>query len=96
MMNPLDASERGLENQQTVELRSRVGKITLPLEVNETLMRGVVSVPHGWGHGEEGVNLMVARKRPGVSINDVTDDRLIDELSGNAAFSGVPVLVAAI
>jgi hypothetical protein len=26
-----------------------------------------------------------------VSVNDLTDDQLIDVLSGNAAFSGVPV-----
>jgi hypothetical protein len=30
-----------------------------------------------------------------VSVNDLTDDQLIDELSGNAAFSGVPVTVKA-
>jgi hypothetical protein len=31
-----------------------------------------------------------------VSVNDLTDDQSIDVLSGNAAFSGVPVTVAAV
>ena len=30
---------------------------------------------------------------PGVSLNDLTDDLRVDPLSGNAAFSGVPVEV---
>jgi len=57
-------------------------------------MPGVVSLPHGFGHGREGVQLRVAASRPGVSVNDLTDERAID-ISGNAAFSGVPVTVQA-
>jgi hypothetical protein len=35
-------------------------------------------------------------QRPaGVSANDLTDERQLDELSGNAALNGVPVTVAA-
>jgi hypothetical protein len=30
---------------------------------------------------------------PGVSLNDLTDDLLVDALSGNAQLSGVPVEV---
>jgi hypothetical protein len=30
-----------------------------------------------------------------VSANDLTDERLLDELSGNAALNGVPVQVEA-
>jgi len=56
-------------------------------------MPGVVSVPHGWGHGRAGVKLRVAAKAPGVSINDVIDPARIDELSGTAALSGQPVEV---
>jgi len=36
----------------------------------------------------------VAKKHPGVSANILTDDQLIDMLSGNAAFNGVAVTVA--
>ena len=40
--------------------------------------------------------MRVAAAHPGASVNDVTDELLVDALSGNAAFSGVPVEVAAV
>ena len=54
-------------------------------------MRGVVSIPHGYGHDLEGVQLDTAKNHAGVSINDLTDEMQIDELTGNAAFSNVKV-----
>jgi hypothetical protein len=57
-------------------------------------MPGVVSLPHGFGHAREGVRLGVATARPGASINDVTDPERLDALTGNAAFSGLPVELA--
>jgi hypothetical protein len=56
------------------------------------MMPGVVSLPHGYGHQQDGVLLERASKVVGVSINDLTDPERLD-VSGNAAFSGVPVLV---
>jgi hypothetical protein len=63
--------------------------------VSDDIAPGVVSMPHGWGHARDGVELRVARERPGASINDVTDDMRVDALSGTAAFSGTPVFVEA-
>ena len=60
------------------------------------MMPGVVSLPHGWGHTRPGVRLRVATDRPGVSVNDVTDEQLVDRLTGNVVFNGVPVEVTAI
>ena len=57
------------------------------------MMPGVVSLPHGWGHGRQGVQLAIARAQPGASANDLTDERQLDALSGNAALNGVPVEV---
>ena len=54
-------------------------------------MPGVVSIPHGFGHGRKGVKQKIAQEHAGVSVNDLTDDTLIDQLSGNAAVNGVPV-----
>jgi hypothetical protein len=54
-------------------------------------MRGVVSLPHGFGHHRDGTGQTIARAHAGASINDVTDEQRIDALSGVAAFSGVPV-----
>jgi anaerobic selenocysteine-containing dehydrogenase len=91
MINPDDAERLGVKAGDDVTLRSRVGEVTAPAEITDDMMPGVVSLPHGFGHGREGVKLGIATSHPGVSVNDLTDDQLIDELSGNAAFSGVPV-----
>ena len=56
-------------------------------------MPGVISIPHGFGHGKKGVKLSVAAERPGISVNDLTDPRVIDKLSGNAVLNGVPVSI---
>jgi anaerobic selenocysteine-containing dehydrogenase len=91
MINPDDAERLGVKSGDMVTLSSRVGKVSAPAEVTGDMMAGVVSLPHGFGHGRDGVQLSVATNHPGVSVNDLTDDQLIDVLSGNAAFSGVPV-----
>ena len=56
----------------------------------------IVSLPHGWGHRGDGVKLAVALEHAGVSCNDVTDESVVDELSGNAGLNGVPVTVEAL
>jgi anaerobic selenocysteine-containing dehydrogenase len=94
-MHSQDARVRGLVDGAQVTVSSRAGSIELPLEITDSLMPGVVSVPHGWGHARAGVMLRVANAHPGASINDITDDLLVDGLSGNAGFSGVPVEIRA-
>jgi len=51
----------------------------------------VVCLPHGWGHGVQGVRLQVAAAHAGVSMNDLTDPAELDESCGNAVLNGVPV-----
>ncbi|HQY62692.1 MAG TPA: molybdopterin-dependent oxidoreductase, partial [Polyangiaceae bacterium] len=92
LMHPDDASARGLASGDLATLRSRTGEVCVPVFVSDEIRRGVVSLPHGWGHGGDG--LRVAGARPGASVNDVTDATFLDGLSANAAFSGVPVTVA--
>ncbi|MGD8608289.1 MAG: molybdopterin oxidoreductase family protein, partial [Myxococcales bacterium] len=94
MIHPQDAQRLGVQGGDVVAVASRVGRVTLPAEVTDEMMPGVVSLPHGFGHGREGVRLTVATDHPGVSVNDLTDDQFLDALSGNAAFSGVPVTVS--
>ena len=93
LMHPRDAERRGLATGAVVRLASRVGAVEAELEVSEEMMPGVVSLPHGWGHNDPGARLSVARAHPGASINDVTDEALVDQLSGSTALSGVPVTV---
>jgi len=93
IMHPEDAANRDLITGQNALVRSRVGSIVLPVEVSDEMMRGVVSIPHGWGHDRSGSQLAVAQQHPGASINDLTDNDAIDALCGTAAFNGLPVTV---
>ncbi|MFO0598917.1 MAG: molybdopterin-dependent oxidoreductase [Myxococcaceae bacterium] len=93
LMSPVDAKARGLEHGVKVKVASRVGEVVVPLEVSEAMMPGVVSLPHGYGHSREGVQLAVASAHAGASVNDLSDDQQVDALSGNAAFNGLAVTV---
>jgi len=93
MMNPADAAQRGIRNGSLVRVASRVGQVEIPVEITDELMAGVVSIPHGWGHHRPGMRMTVAREHAGVSVNDLTDETVIDALCGNAALNGVPVTV---
>jgi anaerobic selenocysteine-containing dehydrogenase len=96
MMHPDDAGALGLGAGASVEIESRVGRVEAPLELTDSVMRGVVSLPHGFGHGKAGARLGVAARHAGVSANDLTDDQLLDAATGNAAFSAVRVEVRAL
>ncbi|MCY7351453.1 MAG: molybdopterin oxidoreductase family protein, partial [Cytophagaceae bacterium] len=95
-IHPADAVALGVENGQTVQVNSRVGSVEISAEITATVMPGVVSMPHGYGHGRKGIQLDIAQQHAGVSINDLTDERMMDELTGVTAFNGVPVTVRAL
>ena len=94
-IHPADAAARGIDDRARVRLRSRVGNVEVPARLSDALMPGVVSLPHGYGHGAEGAALETAAAHAGASFNDLTDPAQIDPLSGNAVLSGVPVEVVA-
>ncbi|MGN6610128.1 MAG: molybdopterin oxidoreductase family protein [Jatrophihabitans sp.] len=93
-VHPDDAARLGLADGADAMVRSRTGEIRVPVEVTDSVMAGVVSVPHGWGHDLDGVRAAVATAHAGVNVNLLADDRFLDVPSGNAAFSGIPVEVA--
>lgn len=95
LMHPDDLASRGLVDGQRVRVSSRVGQIEVEVLASLDMMKGVVSLPHGWGHARPGVQMVIASSQPGSSANDLTDECQLDELSGNAALNGVPVTVAA-
>jgi anaerobic selenocysteine-containing dehydrogenase len=96
LMHPADAERLGLIEGSVAEVASRVGRVRVPVEVTDEVMPGVVSLPHGWGHGAPDVRLSVAAAHPGVSSNDLTDEDSIDPLSGNSVMNGIPVTVTAV
>jgi len=93
LMHPDDAAARGLRAGARARVESRVGSVEVPVGLTADVARGVVSLPHGWGHTRKGAALSVASAHAGASFNDLTDEQAVDALSGNAIFSGVPVRV---
>ncbi len=93
MIHPRDAARLGLEENSEAEVASDTGRVVLPVEITDSIMPGVVSIPHGWGHGRNGTRLGVAGAHPGVSINDVIRDDQVDELCGTSVLNGQPVTV---
>lgn len=92
-IHPKNADEIGLNETGMASVKSRVGCVTLPFERTSEIMEGTVSIPHGWGHFGD-IKMDVATTNPGISINELTDDQFIDQLTGNAALNGIQVEVA--
>jgi anaerobic selenocysteine-containing dehydrogenase len=95
-IHPEDAAARDIEADSLVRVSSRRSSIELPVTISSDIMPGVVCMPHLWGHDRAGTRQRVANGTPGVSMNDLTDVSVIDELTGNAVVNGVPVRVDAV
>ena len=95
-VHPDDAARLGLTSGARARLASTTGTIDAVVEVTDAIMPGVVSLPHGWGHDVDGVDMAVAGDHPGVNSNVLADGTLFDPLSGNAVLNGIPIRVEAL
>lgn len=95
-IHPDDAARLGVVTGSPLRIASRVGEVQVPAEVTDTVRVGVVSLPHGWGHGVAGTKMSVAAEKAGVNSNILSDDQAIDPLSGNSVLSAIPVTVEAV
>lgn len=93
-IHPDDAAGLGLRDGEPAKVCSRTGEVVVPVEITDAIRRGVVSLPHGWGHDLDGVELGVARRHAGVNSNLLADETLLDAPSGTAALNGIPVTIA--
>jgi anaerobic selenocysteine-containing dehydrogenase len=94
-IHPDDAERLGLADGEFARVSSAAGSLDAPVETTEDIMPGVVSIPHGWGHGAEGVRMGVASTHAGVNSNVLADESMVEPLSGNAVLNGIPVEVSA-
>jgi len=90
-LHPVDAAKYQVQEGDRVKVTSRVGHVQVEAEITDSIMPGVVSIPHGWGHNKKGIKLGVASQYPGVNTNILTDEMQVDTLSGNGVLNGVPV-----
>ena len=91
LVHPTDAARLGVTDGGRGRVTRGERSIDVAIEVTADIMPGVVSLPHGWGHGQPGTKLRVAAERPGANLNAILDDSLRDPLSGNAVLGGVAV-----
>jgi anaerobic selenocysteine-containing dehydrogenase len=91
-IHPDDAADLGLTDIALV--KGPGGELRAPVEVTTAIRRGVVSLPHGWGHDRDGTRLGVASGQPGVNVNQLNDGTVLDPLSGTAVLNGIPVQIA--
>jgi anaerobic selenocysteine-containing dehydrogenase len=93
LMHPDDAQRENIQKGDRVEIHSGNHSLTITAEVTQDISRGVVSIPHGWGHDDEATRLSVAKRQPGVNTNLLSPGTFVDEPSGNAVLNGIPVSI---
>lgn len=71
-MHSTDCSARWLAAGDTVRVTSSSGSVLVPVKIDDYIRPGVVSMPHGWGHGESGAQLEVAAGQPGSNFNTLS------------------------
>ena len=96
LIHPKDAQNIGITDRDIVVVRSRTGEVRVKAEIDDDILPGVVSLPHGWGHDEPGARMTVARAHAGINANHLDDIELVDRPSNNAVFNGIPVEVIAL
>ncbi|GAA3793010.1 molybdopterin oxidoreductase family protein [Streptomyces phyllanthi] len=90
-IHPDDAARVGIADGDAVRIKGAGGEVTAPVEITDAIRRGVVSLPHGWGHDRPGTRMSHAALDPGANVNQLLDGSQLDPLSGNAVLNGVPV-----
>lgn len=93
LIHPDDAARCGVTDDDVVTVKSEAGEIKVPVEVTESIKPGVVSMPHGWGHGKPGTRMSVANGSPGANTNVLSPPTFVDEPSGNGVLNGIPVTI---
>jgi len=93
LIHPDDAAHCGIADNDVVTVKSEAGEIKVPVEITDAIKPGVVSMPHGWGHGKPGTRMSVANNSPGANTNALSPPTFLDEPSGNGALNGIPVTI---
>lgn len=95
LIHPVDASRAGLVDGQSADVTTSEGSLTVTAVVTDEMKQGVVSLPHGWGHGLEGTRLSTANASPGVNNNLLNPIDILDVPSNTHVVNGVPCRVRA-
>jgi len=95
MMNPQDAERLGLKDGDLASVSTEEASLDISVQITATIMPGVVSIPHGWGHDHPGSGQQVAARHAGVNVNRLLSSQRLDPLSGTIVQNAVPVQIRA-
>ncbi len=94
LVHPVDASRLGLADDGMATVETDSGSVDVLVQVSDEMMPGVVSLPHGWGHGLPGTRLEVANAHPGVNSNLLNPVDIVDVPSNTLVVNGVPCRIS--
>jgi anaerobic selenocysteine-containing dehydrogenase len=94
MMNPEDAQARGIADGDLAVVSTDLRSLQIVCEVTEDIMPGVVSIPHGWGHGQQATQMDVANRYAGVNVNAIISEAEFDKASAISVVNGIRVRVS--
>lgn len=76
LVNPADATARGLSDGVPAVVRTRVGEVRAIVRLDPGIVAGAVSLPHGWQE---------------VNVEELLTTEVADPLTGMPRMSGVPI-----
>lgn len=91
-LHPDDAQEAGVTDGDRVRVISATGEVEIEAVVSDSVRPGVVMIHQFFGHTYES-GMQTSRKRPGVNVNQLHDDRVRDQFTGMPVYNGTPCRV---
>jgi anaerobic selenocysteine-containing dehydrogenase len=93
MIHPHDARPLDIGDGDAVTVSTQWGTLRINAEVTDEIMPGVLSIPHGWGHGQRGTRMGVANDHPGVNVNAIISEKEYDAASSISVVNGISVCI---
>lgn len=90
-VHPGDAATCGVGDGDEVRLESPAGTITVPVVVVDSIRRGVVSVPNGWGHAAAAGPWTDSHATQGANSNVLVDPDDVEAVAGMSILNGIAV-----
>jgi anaerobic selenocysteine-containing dehydrogenase len=93
LIHPDDAARLNVSDGQLVRVGSATATLEFPAQITDEVARGVLSIPHGYGHINMDSGWDVPLEARGSSYNDLVGSEEID-VTGNAALGGIRIMVS--
>jgi len=90
-IHPEDAAELNVKDSENVICKSSNGEIEVCIQISDTMQKGVVSLPHGYGLDYADDGKLENRKPTGPLINLITSTKHCDSISKTPFHKNVPV-----